>query len=389
MLKKSGFALDHGDLVDMPDAGGTNSDHDARYYTETELSAIGATPGCEKIGINTIGTPTWTTQCDHNKLFGSVGRATGGTITYNGDNTSTVTAGTGFIKATDSDTATLLSFDWAEKIVSTPASDQTFIGVEYNGGSPQVTTRTSESWDLDTEFSLGTIVREGGHVHILNNPWWVTDGMTNILERFQAEGQLIRDNHIGGLIISGTGTRNVAITAGTVWSRLNEFAISAFDSAVTGTFETYYRDGSGSWTVADVTQYPVTQYDNGSGTLQNMNVGKYANWWVYLEVNEVGGELAFQYPQQQYNTSAQAEAGTIPTPPLSLSETAILVGRIIFKQGTDAPIEVQSAFVQQFTPAQASDHGNLAGLSDDDHTQYAKEDGTRMGYAEQYALLNS
>ena len=29
--------LAHADLSDMPDVGGTNTDHDARYYTETEM----------------------------------------------------------------------------------------------------------------------------------------------------------------------------------------------------------------------------------------------------------------------------------------------------------------------------------------------------------------
>lgn len=32
-------SIAHGDLSDMPDTGGTNSDHDARYYTETESDA--------------------------------------------------------------------------------------------------------------------------------------------------------------------------------------------------------------------------------------------------------------------------------------------------------------------------------------------------------------
>jgi len=31
--------LTHANLSDMPDTGGTNTDHDARYYTETEVDA--------------------------------------------------------------------------------------------------------------------------------------------------------------------------------------------------------------------------------------------------------------------------------------------------------------------------------------------------------------
>ena len=50
----------------------------------------------------------------------------------------------------------------------------------------------------------------------------------------------------------------------------------------------------------------------------------------------------------------------------------ILIGRILIKQGVATPIEVQTAFDTIFNPAQATDHGNLAGLGDDDHPQYGQ-----------------
>jgi hypothetical protein len=60
---------------------------------------------CSQLNISKIGDATFTKQCDFNKLFGSAGRATGGEITDAGSETINVAAGTGFIKATDSDTA--------------------------------------------------------------------------------------------------------------------------------------------------------------------------------------------------------------------------------------------------------------------------------------------
>ncbi|HUW48455.1 MAG TPA: hypothetical protein VMW36_06915 [Patescibacteria group bacterium] len=38
---KGAEVLNHEDLLDMPDVAGTNSDHDTRYYTETEVSVTG------------------------------------------------------------------------------------------------------------------------------------------------------------------------------------------------------------------------------------------------------------------------------------------------------------------------------------------------------------
>jgi hypothetical protein len=51
-----------------------------------------------------------------------------------------------------------------------------------------------------------------------------------------------------GLVLSETGTRNIAVSAGVIWAELvNRFSISAFDSSGTDTFTYWYRDGSGGW----------------------------------------------------------------------------------------------------------------------------------------------
>jgi hypothetical protein len=66
---------------------------------------------------------------------------------------------------------------------------------------------------------------------------------------------------------------------------------------------------------------------------------------------------------------AEAE-GPPSNVPTHISENGILIGRILFQQGQDAPIQVDTAWETVFNPSQAADHGNLAGLTDDDHTQY-------------------
>jgi hypothetical protein len=110
--------------------------------------------------------------------------------------------------------------------------------------------------------------------------------------------------------------------------------------------------------------------------LKNLTANRYANLWVYA--CPCNGGYAVLYPQNQYSNSASAEAESVPTTiPLTLRENGILIGRITIQQGTAAPVGVSSAFDTQFTPVLATDHGNLAGLADDDHTQYALADGTR------------
>ena len=103
--------------------------------------------------------------------------------------------------------------------------------------------------------------------------------------------------------------------------------------------------------------------------LQNMTNNWYANWWVYAEADN--SEICLVYPQGQYSNASSAEAEAPPTEiPVHVSEHGILLGRILFKKSTDVPIEVQSSFTTTFNAAQAADHGNLAGLGDDDHSIY-------------------
>lgn len=330
------------------------------------------------IGIATTGaTPTFTTQADFNKLFGSAGRASGGEIISAGTATISVASGAGFIKATDSDVATLIAFDWpSASSIAVDTNTTTYVYVSFNGGVPTIATTTADgSWDLDTSFPLGSVVQEAGECHVLFNPWWVTDGMTNLVERSDARANVFRDVNVGGLILSTTADRRVAVTAGKLWARLNEFTVSAL--ATNSTFEVYWRTSSTIWAVADVTTLSTINYNNiTTNTLTAINNNKYVNWWAYAEADD--NEISFVYPQAEYNSSAEAEAvGSPSVVPNHLSKHAILIGRVIMQQGQTAPVETQSAFSSVFNASAASDHGNLSGLSDDDHTQYLLTSGTR------------
>ena len=408
------------------------------------------TGGDFKDVTQSLGTPTYSTYNDFFNSVTAVGRKTGGLVTVGTGETVNVAAGTGFIKATDDDNAQVMFFDWVAVTDQAIATDTVrYVGVEYNEGSPRVTVRTTDNFDLDTDFPLAKVINTGGSIHILNNPWWVTDGMTNTIERFQGLGHLVRDEHVGGLILSVTGTRSISITAGTLWSRLNEFPISALNSntplvtshsatfdvdngssrgtitaaagtpysglsagdkfyitgtgdndgyekvySVTGgnvittttviagtdgveattvlypTFEVYSYVG-GVWGDTNVYQYPVTYWNDvsGAGVLTELGVGKFMNYWVYAEADD--DEIALVYGQAEYPTSAQAES---EAPPSFISthhsESSKLLGRILIKKATDTPVSVQTVFTTQFTAALAADHGNLAGLADDDHSQY-------------------
>lgn len=324
--------------------------------------------------ISRIGSPTWTTQEHFNRLFGGVGRATGGAISEAGG-VITIAAGTGFIRAADTDATELLSFDWAEETGFSVATNTIkYFGIEYNAGSPQVMETTSEGdFDFDTSFPLGQVINQADEYYVMQNPWWVTEGLTNVIERFGSLGHLQRDSEVGGLIPGYSGVRYLTMSGGRLWSRLTEHNIANFTTVGdVADFDMYYMDSASTWTEQELYQWNNTQYNPITGvnayTLQTIPNNQYSVIWIWVNVASQKPSLIF--PQQYYPSSASAEAEAVPEFPAMWYKGGIIIGRFIVKQGVDDPLQVDSVFDMQFSASQAADHGNLAGLTDDDHTQY-------------------
>jgi len=337
----------------------------------TPQSIINGIPTFQDIKIagTTLGTPTYSTINDWHNSFGTVGRKTGGVASDIGSSTIRVTAGTGFIKATDDDNAQLLSFDWAQKDFIIPADSTRYYGVTYNSGIPQIELHTSYDWDLDTSFPLGIVFNETINgvetLTITNVPWWSTDGITNVMEVIRSLGLVRKDRSIGGLIPSVTGTRNVKVTAGTIWSGLNEFNFSGIDTSSSGDFNYYWYSSTGGWQSTASTQYSVTQWnDVTKASLQTISNNKYCNIWIFGESNAGVIKVGLVYPQTQYNTAAEAMAKSYPESiPDHLRYSGILIGKYIIKQGIDTPVAIEYLDGDgSFTQVTVTNHNNLAGL---------------------------
>lgn len=354
----------------------TNAFTDAE---QTKLAGIetGATAdqAASEVEMSRIAGSTYSTVQHAQDIFHSSGLTSGGAITQNGVDFD-VAAGTGLIRATDSQVDVLLWCDWSASNGNTIADgERKYVGVEYNAGSPQVVVKASYSWDLNTEFPLGSVTREGTDVWIENTPHTVGDHASFMIQRAYQTMPLSRDKRSGGLILSETGTRNIAVTAGAIWERLTRFAIGAVDTSAAGTFDRYYRDGLGGFTKqSSQTQWDNTQYDDGSGTLATMTNNRWSAQYFYIAIT---GELISCYGQSEYTSQAAAEEDSPPASLPNRMDNAILIGRVIFQKSASSAESVESAFGTTFAGSQVSDHGLLGGLSDDDHTQYALSDGTR------------
>ena len=317
-----------------------------------------------------VGSPTYTTIQHMQNTFHSSGHISGGVLSDAGAGNLDVSAGTGYIRATDSKVAELLFFDWSASLTNAiPINTTRHVGVQYNAGSPQIVVSVSEAWDYNTDFVLGSVVNEGGTLHISDHPHSVGDHANPMIQRIHDIMGIERAHHDGGLIISETGTRNLALSTGYLWDKFDKRTISALDTSVADTFDYYYRDGASGFTkVAAQTAWNNTQYDNDSGTLATLANSKWGVHWVYLETD---GDLVVLYGQAEYASLSEAEvAVTPPSTPDRTTESGILIAKIVFQKNDTSANQIDSVFVTVFVGSGASDHGSLAGLADDDHTQY-------------------
>jgi hypothetical protein len=303
---------------------------------------------------------TYDTIQEFINVMHSPGLITGGTFSVAGSNLN-VAAGTVAIRDVDDDVSTLYMANFPAAVLAIPNDSLTkFIGVERNGTNPQVILKTTDTWNMDTEFPLGTVANLGGTLFPFYNPFKVGDPITNIIQRFDAQATIIRAAS-GGIILGNTGTRNATLSAGVAWARLNDYPITAKSSSVQTLIGIRPNPAAPPPLVFDLglTQWPNTQYLSGT-TLTTMTNNRWANLWFFVNIGT--NAWGFAYGTAEYNNASLAAQEGIPA---YLTENFLannlLVGRYIFEKNNNTPI-IESAFTRAFSTQAVSDHNQLSNL---------------------------
>lgn len=330
---------------------------------------IGVASGTGKnLVVERIAGSTYSTVQHIQDLFHSTGWTSGGTISDAGSGVITVTSGTGLIRATDSDVATIYFTDFpASSPANVTLTDQVdnYIYVEYNAGSPRIIATTSIRTDYNTNFRIGNVYRNGTTLHINQTDKMAVSDHAGKMIRFNQE--VMPYAHVSGASISETGTRNFALTAGSFWMGLVKFSTASFDSAVASTFTYYYRAVSGWTAVTSQTQINNTQYDNGTGTLATLSNNKYGVHWVYLSADN---HVYVVYGQGDY-TLVQAQDATAPASlPVEITSHGFIAGKIIILKSASTFTSVESAFNTTFMGSVAVNHNDLGGLQGGTANEY-------------------
>lgn len=301
------------------------------------------------------------TQSSRSKISGGDATNTGSGVTC------TISEGTGMIRTGDTYISPLVFFDW-DANASVPMTDNSinYVYINYNNGTPVVVVNTDQTNLIkQTYLLLAVIWRDDAELHIINvDP----ESAGGIKRAAIHHGEEVGAHRVSGLLVSNSGTQRVAVSQGVIYAGLTRIVgfPGGFDSNNGHRFKTMYTSNSGtSWTeTSNVQDFPDEQYNNITSGLVNLGTAKYGILWVYVTFD--GDSLYMQYGQGNYN---QAQATAASPPSVIFPEMAgfgILIAKLVFQKGAGT-FTTYTPWETVFSASLATDHGNLAGLGDNDH----------------------
>ena len=322
--------------------------------------------GADFMKMREIGTPTYETIQDFIDISQGSSLWSGFTITDGGSGTINIAAGTGMIKSTNSGVGENYSFDFSGATGLALTDNSTnYIYIDYNSGSPVAGSKVSlGAINLRTEIVIGRVYRSGTSLNILEVGQFFEEYQTKACRK---DFELYGFQRASGEIIGETGTRNITVSAGVDYCAHNRITTPAIDTSVADTFDTWNSSASVTPDTTGISQVDNANYWNGA-SLVALTANRYGTRFFYRSYD---GNIHMQYGTSNAVTQATALAETIPTPPNFLRDFSLYIGRIVIQQGSSTFAFITNPFETQEQGTAVTDHGNLAGLSDDDHLQYA------------------
>lgn len=325
----------------------------------------------ENVEIEEIGEATYDDIQDWINNTQSAGYIEGGIMSDAGAGKINTTALRGFIKTTDSEIGITKSFNLAAQtnldILTTGKINYVYVKFTAPSTIEILATVTRSDIELNRQFTLGRVYRDGTTLHIMQSGVQLANFMRKEHERLYEVRYVERAS---GLIVTDDEDRTFDLSAGVFYAGRNKVEIeSALDTSTD--YFTYWSWINNAWakTAHDQTQISNRQYNDvsGVGALANLTSNRYGVHWVFLDLD---GHLQVLYGQGDYKLTQAQDAALPSNIPDFLQHYCLLVARIIKKEQIDKFTEIAAAYQVFFPTTLITDHGELGGLDDDDHSQY-------------------
>jgi hypothetical protein len=300
----------------------------------------------------------------------NMGLMNGGPITIVSGLTVSTGAGFGYL-AKSLTPNVIMRIDWSESQITLGPNENKYIYFNENSILSASGTKPSSV----SNIILGRVITNSTDVSFIDLSPVHSDHTSN---RF---GSLFREAmgpiYATGSIVTEGSPFTLDVTAGEYYYSSNMF------QPIGGlglTFTQYYRDGSGGW-VTTATTVVTNSYYDGNGILSALTSGYYTKHTLYLVGDDIYENYFLVLGQNEYSSLIQTENALLPTPPTFFGDAVTQVANIYVQQGFSGITQIEDirptiAFRAGGVNA-SSVHGNLLGLSADDHTQYLLVNGGR------------
>lgn len=295
----------------------------------------------------------------------TLGLSDGGMLSKGAGLSLNVAAGQGFYEDASEN---IQELTWSSTSISIPASSARYV---YFNNSGNLSLSASIP-NLEESILLGRATSNATDVEYVEQTPMLAYHASNFNATFlrEALGPIFKS----GSIVSEVGTRTLQVGAGVYFFANKRFAPSGGNPI---TFDAYF---GGADEVEAQTVVSNTQYDN-AGTLTALTASYYAKHSLYLSGEGADEEYILVYSQAEYSTLPIAQGASIPVPPSFVQDSIALIATIIVQQGTTNLVEIRDERPRLGFKASGVSgvtvHGDLSGLSADDHAQYLLISGSR------------
>ncbi len=171
-------------------------------------------------------------------------------------------------------------------------------------------------------------------------------GLQNKLHRrFVKTQRFARES---GLELSEDTGRVVVVPTGVAWYGGKAITMAATRSDTTTSRTYQWHHVGGVWTKTITTQYNNSQFDDGTDT-QSLSPGRFVANWIYRDVSDTDRclHIILGHGTGTGHTVLETIGEVAPTSaelPPEMSVTAMLLGRIIARQGSETAEQIDSVF---------------------------------------------
>jgi hypothetical protein len=285
--------------------------------------------------------------------------------------TASVSGGFGYVKVPSTEIYKRL--DWPDTQIILPSSSNNYLYFDdnqtllYGGTSP----------DYLNNIILGRVVTNQTDIAFIDQSPYLAAHTANLLSTFnrQALGPVYAE---GSIVTANTAVSySLDTTAGNYFYSENQF----MPTGGTGiTFTRYYVSGSG-FNTTSTTTVPSNVYNSGSSLIP-MSSSYFTKHSLYVVGQGIEEQYFLVVGQNQFATLVETEGANLPLPPTFFSDSVVSIASVYVQSGSSNIIQIEDirpviGFKASGVNA-SSVHGNLLGLSADDHTQYLLVDGARQ-----------